>query len=228
MRYLRTWPPCSIAAPLHARTFRSGSLTTCPTTTSTSRCDAPPAPKCIWSIGTAELSCPRSPRDRSSGTTRPHPFRSGRSVCCGRSAAKDIAPSIEYVTLPGDPPLSIVHCVLPEVVRTLPVPGDYAVVDCIVQNGGFCGIEILHRTQAWRRHHAFTSWLALRISGRVEPYAGALSIQLRLPRARSPQILDWASTPKKRCATGRKIPAVALLGCARSEIGLPASRLILK
>jgi hypothetical protein len=41
-----------------------------------------------------------------------------------------------------------------------------------VQNGGFCGIELLHRTQVWRRHHAWASWLGFRISG-VEPYASA-------------------------------------------------------
>src|SRR4051794_35162345 len=63
----------------------------------------------------------------------------------GLSAAEDIAPPIKYVAMPYDPPFSVVHCVLPEIVRTFPVPGNNTVVHCIVQNGGLSGIEILHR-----------------------------------------------------------------------------------
>src|SRR4051812_35259123 len=71
-----------------------------------------------------------------------------------RSAAKHIAPTIKYETVPCDPPLRIIDCVPPEIVRALPIPGDDAVVYRIVQDGGFCWIEILHRTQVWRRNHA--------------------------------------------------------------------------
>ena len=84
-------------------------------------------------------------------------------------AAEDVTPSIKHVAVPCDPPLRIVHCVLLEVVRMLPIPGDNAVFHCIVQNGGLSGIEILHRVKVWWRTSAFPYALWFRMSGPVEP-----------------------------------------------------------
>jgi hypothetical protein len=55
----------------------------------------------------------------------------------GRSPAKDITPTIKYEALPRHATLSIIDGVLPEILRSLPIPGHNAVVYRIVQDGRF-------------------------------------------------------------------------------------------
>ena len=62
----RAWLPSSTDVGPPARTSRSGTQTTRPTTTSMFRCGALPAPGCTSSIGKAEPSC-RPPRERKIG-----------------------------------------------------------------------------------------------------------------------------------------------------------------